>query len=173
MRLRKPGNRIGKLTLGPVDPTGTTAEGEAVIGAPLTLANARKLAVEVQRQREMGRDVFTDPSLRQSSRQQRSIAAKWIAFAERGVEPTCFLYRQYDARGDLLYVGMTLHLVVRQSNHVAKSAWANAIYQIVVEPFESRDELLEAEKAAIATEFPKFNKSHNGRRHDVRHRGAP
>jgi len=31
----------------------------------------------------------------------------WRAFAAQGIEPTFFLYRHYDADGDLLYVGMS------------------------------------------------------------------
>ena len=92
------------------------------------------------------------------------IANKWLCdYADRGIEPTCFLYRHYDARGDLLYVGMTLHVWDRQTRHLTKAEWANSIYQIVVEPFATRNELIEAEAYAIKTEFPKFNKTHNDR----------
>ena len=59
LRFRRPSGRTAKLTLGPVDLSGE-AEGEPVIGQPLTLASARKLAAEVHRQRAMGRDVVAD-----------------------------------------------------------------------------------------------------------------
>ena len=54
LRFRKPGGRSAKLTLGPVDLSGKEAADEPVIGAPLTLASARRLAAEVHRQRAMG-----------------------------------------------------------------------------------------------------------------------
>jgi hypothetical protein len=38
---------------------------------------------------------------------------------------------------------------------------------IVIEPFETREELLEAERAAIHNEFPKYNRIFNKRRHPV------
>ena len=93
----------------------------------------------------------------------RRIADKWREFIERGIEPTCFLYRHYDAAGDLLYVGMTLYVCSRQKDHLQKAEWANSIYQIVIEPFVSREELIKAEAYAIKTEYPKFNKMHNDR----------
>jgi integrase len=57
MRFRRPGGKAAKLTLGPVDLAGKETEGEPVIGQPLTLASARRLATAVQRQRAMGKDV--------------------------------------------------------------------------------------------------------------------
>jgi integrase len=57
MRFRRPGGKAAKLTLGPVDLSGKETEGEPVIGQPLTLASARRLATAVQRQRAMGKDV--------------------------------------------------------------------------------------------------------------------
>jgi integrase len=57
MRFRRPGGKAAKLTLGPVDLAGKETEGEPVIGQPLTLAAARRLATAVQRQRAMGKDV--------------------------------------------------------------------------------------------------------------------
>jgi hypothetical protein len=59
MRFRRPDGRPAKLTLGPVDLSGTEI-GEPILGAPLTLAGARVLAAEVHRQRVMGRDVVAD-----------------------------------------------------------------------------------------------------------------
>ena len=60
LRFRRPDGRPGKLTLGPVDLTGTETPDEPVIGGPLTLAAARKLAADFQRQRAFGRDVIAD-----------------------------------------------------------------------------------------------------------------
>jgi integrase len=65
MRFRRPDadRTLAKLTLGPVDMSGVEtklAPGMEAIGTPLTLAAARALAAEVQRQRKLGRDVIAD-----------------------------------------------------------------------------------------------------------------
>ena len=59
MRLRRPGGKIGKITLGPVN-TSDEISGEPEIGMPLTLRAARQLAAEVHRQRSLRRDVIAD-----------------------------------------------------------------------------------------------------------------
>jgi integrase len=57
LRFRRPNGKPAKLTLGPVDLTGNEVDGEPVIGAPLTLASARRLASELHHQRARGRDL--------------------------------------------------------------------------------------------------------------------
>ena len=60
MRFRRPNGKTAKITLGPVDLSGTETPADPVLGAPLTLAAARRLAAELQRQRAIGRDVASD-----------------------------------------------------------------------------------------------------------------
>jgi integrase len=57
MRFRRPSGKSCKLTLGPVDLSGTEHDGDPVIGAPLTLQGARMLAAQVHRDRARGKDV--------------------------------------------------------------------------------------------------------------------
>jgi Arm DNA-binding domain len=57
MVFRNSGGRMTKLTLGRYDPAETSAE--PVVGGPLSLAAARRLAAEVSRQRAAGQDVST------------------------------------------------------------------------------------------------------------------
>jgi integrase len=57
LRFRRPSGQSAKLTLGPVDLTGKEMESDPVIDAPLTLAAARRLAMDVHRERAMGKDV--------------------------------------------------------------------------------------------------------------------
>jgi Arm DNA-binding domain len=59
LRFRRPDGRTGKLTLGPFDPM-SELEGDPVLGGPLTLASARRLASDIMRQRALGRDVISD-----------------------------------------------------------------------------------------------------------------
>ena len=77
LRFRRPDGRPGKLTLGPVDLTGTETPDEPVIGGPLTLAAARKLAADFQRQRAFGRDVIADHNT--AKRRRRSDLANRVA----------------------------------------------------------------------------------------------
>jgi hypothetical protein len=76
-RFRRPGGKPAKLTLGPVDLSGREAEGDPEIGTPLTLAAARVLAAEVERQRKRGRDPAADHVARKE--QARIVAAERAA----------------------------------------------------------------------------------------------
>jgi integrase len=60
MRFRRPNGGSAKLTLGTADLTGQEVAGEPAIGGHLTLAAARRLAAEVNRQRALGRDPAAD-----------------------------------------------------------------------------------------------------------------
>jgi integrase len=57
MRFRNPNGRQVKLTLGRLDLSGHEAPDDPVLGQPLTLVSARRLASEVNRQRAMRKDV--------------------------------------------------------------------------------------------------------------------
>ncbi len=86
LRFRRPGGKTAKLTLGPVDLTGQEAQSEPVIGSPLTLASARRLATELQRQRALGRDVVAvrhREKLEREARGTRTFAAAAVDFIEQ------------------------------------------------------------------------------------------
>jgi integrase len=57
MRFRRPDGRPAKLTLGPLDLTDKETADEPVLGAPLSLGQARELANRINRQRSRGIDV--------------------------------------------------------------------------------------------------------------------
>jgi hypothetical protein len=57
MRFRRPDGTHAKLTLGPADLSGREGTGTPVMGAPLTLREARWLAAEVTRKRAAGVDL--------------------------------------------------------------------------------------------------------------------
>jgi integrase len=59
VRFRSPSGRMAKIVLGPFDPTGE-GDGDPVIGAPLTLAGARKLAADLAREKARGKDIAAD-----------------------------------------------------------------------------------------------------------------
>jgi integrase len=57
MRFRRPSGKSAKLTLGPVDLSGLEVDDDPVIGSPLTLVSARRLAAQIHHERARGRDV--------------------------------------------------------------------------------------------------------------------
>jgi integrase len=64
MRFRRPDGKPGKLTLGPVDFSGTELADGPQIGQPLTLSAARQLAASVHRERALGHDPIGDHKAR-------------------------------------------------------------------------------------------------------------
>jgi hypothetical protein len=98
-------------------------------------------------------------------------AVKALDMIKAGTEPECYLYRHFHPNGDLLYVGISLQPLRRQDRHIKSADWRNLIHRIVIEPFTTREEALEAEQLAIRNEFPKFNAMHNGKRHPTQELG--
>lgn len=70
------------------------------------------------------------------------------------------LYRHFDDKGELLYVGISLSTVTRLIGHKSFSQWFNNIALITVERFVDRKTALKAERLAIERERPKFNVIH-------------
>jgi integrase len=60
IRLRRPNGKPGKLHLGPVNESLVEPKDEPEQGAPLTLRQARELAIQYDRKRARGADVITD-----------------------------------------------------------------------------------------------------------------
>jgi integrase len=60
LRFRRPDGRPAKLTMGRVDLAGRETRDEPVIGAPLTLGQARELAAQIDRKRQRGLDVVEE-----------------------------------------------------------------------------------------------------------------
>lgn len=70
------------------------------------------------------------------------------------------LYRHFDADDRLLYVGVSLSTVHRLGQHKDHSHWFEKITKITIERFDSREESLDAETAAIQFERPLYNIVH-------------
>lgn len=70
------------------------------------------------------------------------------------------LYRHYRANGDLLYVGISLSVTQRLSEHRRHAAWFQQIAAVTVQWFHDREKAEAAEIAAIRDESPIFNKLH-------------
>lgn len=71
----------------------------------------------------------------------------------------CELYRHFDSKGRLLYVGISLSAIARLAAHRKSANWFNSIAWIEVEKFVSRHDALIAETHAIRTENPIWNKA--------------
>lgn len=67
------------------------------------------------------------------------------------------LYRHFDTDGRLLYVGISNDTLRRLCQHKERSHWFEQIARVDIEFFDSRDDALAAESAAIANESPAFN----------------
>lgn len=79
---------------------------------------------------------------------------------------TTALYRYFDSNGNLLYVGISVSAVRRLEQHQNTAPWFKNLGSIKVENYHSREAALQAEKNAIITERPKFNKIHNQGRNE-------
>jgi integrase len=86
LRFRRPNGAPAKLTLGKVDLTNNESDSEPVIGAPLTLASARRLATELHHQRARGKDVVAArhrAKLEREARGEKTFGRTAIDFIEQ------------------------------------------------------------------------------------------
>jgi len=71
------------------------------------------------------------------------------------------MYRYFDAGQVLLYIGKSGALASREQAHIATSDWMEFAASSTIERFGTPEELADAERAAILSEHPVFNKQHN------------
>lgn len=71
------------------------------------------------------------------------------------------LYRHYDSKGRLLYVGISTSVLNRIMSHKSSSHWYDRIAKITIQNFKNMEELLLAERKAIKKEKPRFNLTHS------------
>lgn len=74
-----------------------------------------------------------------------------------------YLYRAFDAKGALIYVGVSLSVLQRLSQHRITAGWFGEVDTIKIERFASKGEAEAAEREAIAVDRPKYNIQHQGR----------
>ena len=74
----------------------------------------------------------------------------------RGQMSKTALYRFWDD-DNLLYVGISLNVFARITQHKRDKDWFQEISNITVEHFDTREKALDAEAKAIKTEDPKYN----------------
>lgn len=79
---------------------------------------------------------------------------------ERLRDETHILYRCFNRKSVLLYVGMTNHPESRFKQHRADKVWWKSVDHITLQRYPSRRDLAQAEADAIQEEQPKFNIAH-------------
>jgi hypothetical protein len=92
--------------------------------------------------------VKSQPAVGRSSRQDGVVTAD---------ERATTLYRFFDARGQLLYVGITERKALRFEEHRRSKGWWTKVDSITTQHFATRDEAAAAELAAIRSESPLHN----------------
>ena len=71
------------------------------------------------------------------------------------------LYRHFGKDNVLLYVGISIAVASRLSQHRKHSKWFDELTRVDIEWYASRPEALKAERTAIQNENPIFNKQWN------------
>lgn len=71
------------------------------------------------------------------------------------------LYRHFSAEGILLYVGISMSVPQRTSQHARSQPWFIDVVRIDIQWFDNRRDALRAERAAIKKERPLFNKTYH------------
>ena len=74
----------------------------------------------------------------------------------------CALYRLYDSRGRLLYVGCSGEPKLRRRAHSYNRIWGADIASMTVKWFDSKGAALTAERHACVFEAPKWNRMYGG-----------
>jgi len=71
------------------------------------------------------------------------------------------LYRWFDDEQVVLYIGRSSQLAIREHVHIESARWMDFAASSTVQRYETLDDLMDAEREAIKTERPIFNKQHN------------
>ena len=67
------------------------------------------------------------------------------------------LYRMWNAKGALLYVGISESAMSRFAQHAANKDWWGEVEKVTLEHFPNREFALVAELTAIQSENPRYN----------------
>jgi len=67
------------------------------------------------------------------------------------------LYRHFDSKDNLLYIGISINAVNRLRGHQKASEWYKYIFKVTIQNYPSRAELEDAEIKAINDENPSHN----------------
>lgn len=71
------------------------------------------------------------------------------------------VYKLYDARGDLLYIGITDRGPVRLAEHYRHKPWFGDVMRVEFERYETRTDSEDRERILIRKHGPRYNIQHN------------
>lgn len=77
------------------------------------------------------------------------------------IERRVSLYRHFGENSKLLYVGISSNAIIRTYGHQSNAKWYYEIVEIKIQHYPDLYSALIAEKKAIKTENPVYNKTHN------------
>lgn len=77
------------------------------------------------------------------------------------------VYRLYDRRGSLLYIGSTINVFGRFQGHAGRTPWWSEVATYRLQRFETEEAARCAEALAIGSEDPKHNKIYRRSRSEV------
>lgn len=106
-------------------------------------------------------EMYQEQKAQRKARELREIGKKLIERAQETKRSTCQLYRHFDPERRLLYVGISNNHVNRLAAHRNDSAWFPLIKYVEIEHFDTRAQAEAAERHAIRTELPIFNRAHS------------
>jgi len=86
-----------------------------------------------------------------------------VVTGQRAGSGTHVVYKLFDERGRLLYVGMTSRGPSRLVEHHRKKSWFIDVFDITFERFETRSQAAKHERDTIIRSAPLYNVQHNGR----------
>jgi len=115
-------------------------------------------AKRLKRDVEQGVDPFDKRNHNRIER-QRALARASGRVLPKGIESAAQVYRHFNQDGELLYVGAAMNGFQRLLVHRDKSFWFREIAVVTIQHFATREEALEAENLAIASENPRYNVS--------------
>lgn len=81
---------------------------------------------------------------------------------------TVHLYRCFNKDGVLLYIGGSMFFQHRILALRSKNEWFNDVTIIQIEHFKYRDDMRAAERRAIATESPIYNRMGNPKKVEIK-----
>lgn len=90
------------------------------------------------------------------------------SWSHRGDQRPHFVYRCYDAEGELLYVGCSFHPPTRMLGHESTAWWWGECAQVRNRVYPDRATALERERRAIYEERPRCNVKGRWYRRDPR-----
>jgi predicted GIY-YIG superfamily endonuclease len=86
-----------------------------------------------------------------------SVVANYSEMSAMSTDCPCTLYRFYDSKGNLLYVGIADVWLNRLHQHRHTARWFRHISMLKLEHFSSRRDARAAENEAIEAEKPLYN----------------